>query len=97
MDADSSAIRAEELMDHAEDDAREAGQPEGRYANYFQVGPNAFEFLFDFGQFYPEGQEAHFHTRVVTGPVYALAFFETLRESIGRYEQTFGTIAKGDQ
>jgi hypothetical protein len=29
--------------------------PEGRYANYFQIGHNAFEFIIDFGQGY-EGQ-----------------------------------------
>ena len=84
-------------MDHAEDDIREDGRREGRYANYFQIGHNAFEFLFDFGQGYPEEQEAHFHTRIITGPVYALALFETLRESLGRYEQTFGAIPIGDQ
>jgi len=72
----------------------EAGQLEGRYANYFQAGHNAFEFLLDFGQFYPESTEARFHTRIVTGPVYVRAFFETLRESIAQYEQTFGPIQK---
>ena len=77
------------------DDSKEVSQREGQYANYFQVGHNAFEFLIDFGQCYPQDQEAHFHTRIITGPVYALALFETLRESIDRYEQIFGTITKG--
>ena len=67
---------------------------EGRYANYFTVDYNAFEFLLDFGQFYPEGKEARLHTRVITNPIYAKALFETPRESIDRYEQTFGVIAK---
>ncbi len=35
---------------------REGGSLEGRYANYFKVGYNAFEFLLDFGQFYPEAK-----------------------------------------
>ena len=76
------------------DDSKEVGQREGQYANYFQVGHNAVEFLLDFGQCYPEEQEARFHTRIITSPVYAYAFFETLRESIDRYEQTFGAISR---
>jgi hypothetical protein len=38
------------------------GELEGRYANYFKVGHNAFEFLLDFGQLYAESREAQFHT-----------------------------------
>ena len=72
--------------------AEEDSDIEGRYANYFKVGYNAVEFLFDFGQFYPEGEKAQLHTRIITGPVYAKALLETLRESLDRYEQTFGTV-----
>ncbi len=75
-------------------DFRDPGQPEGRYANYFEVGHNAVEFLLDFGQFYPESNQEHRHTRIITSPIYAKALLETLRESIERYEQTFGTIAQ---
>jgi len=71
------------------------GQLEGRYANYFKVGHNAFEFLLDFGQFYAESQRAQFHTRIVTNPIYARALFETLQECINQYEQTFGPIQRG--
>jgi len=71
------------------------GELEGRYANYFKVGHNAFEFLLDFGQFYAESQRAHFHTRIVTNPIYARALFETLQEGINQYEQTFGAIQRG--
>lgn len=81
-------------MDRGYEDFPEGGSREGRYANYFTVGYNAFEFLLDFGQFYPEGKEARLHTRIITNPIYAKALFETLRESIDRYEQTFGVIAK---
>ena len=73
-------------------DLQDAGQLEGRYTNYFQVGHNAFEFLFDFGQFYPEDDKAQLHTRIITSPIYAKALLETLRESIDRYEETFGTV-----
>jgi Protein of unknown function (DUF3467) len=77
-------------------DCQPAGKMEGRYANYFQVGHNAFEFLLDFGQFYPEGEQEQIdiHTRIVTSPAYVKALLETLRESIGRYEQSFGAIPK---
>lgn len=70
--------------------------PEGRYANYFQVGYNAFEFLLDFGQHYLEGRPTHFHTRIITGPAYVKWLSETLRKSIVEYEQTWGNVAVED-
>ncbi len=82
-------------MNHGYEDSQEGGSLEGRYANYFKVGYNAFEFLLDFGQFYPEGKEAQLHTRIITSPIYAKTLLELLRESIDRYEQTFGHIAEG--
>ena len=65
---------------------------EGKYANYFKVGHNAFEFVFDFGQHYSENEEAELYTRIITSPCYAKELLETLRESIERYEKSFGTI-----
>jgi hypothetical protein len=79
-------------MNRDRDISRDAGQLEGRYANYFEVGHNAFEFLFDFGQFYQDSKEARLHTRIITNPIYAKALFSTLRESIEQYEQKFGVI-----
>lgn len=73
-------------------DCQRTEQPEARYSNDFSVGHNAFEFLLDFGQFYPDSSEARLHTRIVTSPVYAKVFLHTLRESIDRYEGTFGEI-----
>jgi hypothetical protein len=79
-----------------EDDGadEDPGQPEGRYANYFKIGHNAFEFLLDFGQFYPETNQAQLHTRIVTTPAYAKALFETLRDSLDQYQQAFGSLAR---
>jgi len=74
----------------------EAGQPEGRYANYFKVGHNAREFVLEFGQFYPEDGLARLHTRIVTGPHYAKSLWETVGESIRRYEEAFGRLAAPD-
>jgi hypothetical protein len=66
------------------------GAIEGKYANYFQIGHNAFEFLLDFGQKYSEGKREHFHTRIVTSPSYAKELLKVLGESLEQYEQTFG-------
>lgn len=79
-------------MSEEHKDLPQADYLEGRYANAFQVGHNAFEFLLDFGQAAPESEQPHFHTRVITSPVYAKALAATLQESIHQYEQAFGTI-----
>jgi hypothetical protein len=84
-------------MSYECENSQEAGALEGRYANYFKVGHNAFEFLLDFGQFYLEAEHARLHTRIITSPIYAKALLETLRESIDRYEQIFGAIPKEDK
>jgi hypothetical protein len=68
------------------------GKIEGRYANYFNVGHNALEFVLDFGQHYSENEEAELYTRIITSPCYAKELLETLRESIAQYEKAFGII-----
>jgi hypothetical protein len=65
---------------------------EGRYANYFEVGHNALEFVLDFGQKYCDGLEERIHSRIVTGPSYAKEFLRVLEKSISRYEEAFGPI-----
>ncbi len=65
---------------------------EGRYANSFQVGHNAFEFVVDFGQANLPDTPSRYHTRIITGPVSAKVLFAVLRESIERYEEAFGKI-----
>jgi hypothetical protein len=69
----------------------------GRYANYFEIGHNAFEFLFDFGEAYADDTTVRFHTRIVTAPTYATVLLETLRGSIDHYEQSFGMIPKPEE
>ncbi|UCE07445.1 MAG: DUF3467 domain-containing protein [bacterium] len=71
---------------------RRSKKLEGRYANYFKVGHNAFEFVIDFGQYYPENEGAELYTRVITSPAYAKAFLGSLKESIERYEKIFEAI-----
>ena len=65
---------------------------EGRYANYFEVGHNSCEFIFDFGQYHPENEDAHMHTRIVTGPVYAKLLAELLKAAVDRFESANGSI-----
>jgi len=79
-------------MDEHSDRSDESDRLEGRYANSFQVGHNAFEFVLEFGQANLPGSSGHYHTRIITGPAYAKAFLATMRESVERYEKAFGTI-----
>ena len=76
----------------AEPDTRRSEPLEGRYANAFQVGHNAFEFVLEFGQGYNDEHEGVTHTRIVTGPSYAKALCETLQAAIARYEREFGAL-----
>jgi hypothetical protein len=71
------------------------GKIEGRYANYFNVGHNALEFVLDFGQHYSENEEAELCTRIITSPAYAKIFMELLLESITKYEMEWGPINQG--
>jgi hypothetical protein len=65
---------------------------EGRYANYFEIGHNAFEFLLEFGQMYFEEPEGRMHTRIVTSPMYAKRLAETLNRALCQYEQAHGRV-----
>jgi hypothetical protein len=75
-------------------ECQDANPLEGKYANYFEVGYNAFEFILDFGQLYSEGEEPQLHTRIITSPAYAKALLETLRESVDQYDRAYGTSLK---
>jgi hypothetical protein len=65
---------------------------EGRFANYFKVGYNAFEFLIDYGQYFPDTEDTAFHTRIITNPLAAINLMETLRDSLVQYEEIYGPI-----
>ncbi len=85
-------------MDRKRKAARDRSRPTGQYANYFEVGHNAFEFIIDFGQVYAgESKEGQLHTRIVTAPVYANTLLKILQGSIDRYEETFGVIPRDDK
>jgi hypothetical protein len=55
-------------MNQESGDPEESSSLEGRYANYFKVGHNAFEFLIDFGQYYRESQSAQLYVRIIPLP-----------------------------
>jgi hypothetical protein len=65
---------------------------EGRYANYFEIGHNAFEFLVDFGQVYTEAPEGRMHTRIVTSPIFARRLADVLSQALRQYEQIHGPV-----
>lgn len=65
---------------------------EGKYANYFEIGHNAFEFYVDFGQYDPQSESVQMHTRIVTNPAYAKMMGETLSSSVESYQREHGPI-----
>ena len=73
---------------------RENNKLEGQYANYFKVGHNAYEFVVDFGQYYPGTEETELYTRIITSPIYAKAFYKTLKDSIEQFEIIYGDLEK---
>jgi len=75
----------------------ESQELEGRYANYFKVGYNAYEFVIDFGQFYSEDDKTKLCARIVTGPVYAKTLLSILQNTIDCYEQNYGVIESDNE
>ncbi|MGE0853688.1 MAG: DUF3467 domain-containing protein [Hyphomicrobiaceae bacterium] len=79
------------MTDHRK--PREEAPPLATYANFCEVGHNAYEFLIDFGQFQPETSAVLVHSRIVSGPVQAKLFARLLIDAVSRYEAEHGTIA----
>jgi Protein of unknown function (DUF3467) len=69
-------------MSGAKNDVEDA---EGKYANVFKVGFNAYEWIIDFGQQYPPA-EARMHTRIVISVEFARNLRDVLDESMRQYE-----------
>ena len=69
--------------------SRSRGLSKGVYANYFEVGHTAFEFVIEFGDAYATKPRTC-HTRIVTSPVYALELLDVLGRAVRRYESRFG-------
>jgi hypothetical protein len=65
---------------------------EAKYANYFQVGQNAIEFIVEFGQLYPNDVAPLLHTRIITSPLYASHLLTVLKEALDQYKGQFGPL-----
>ena len=63
-----------------------ASPPLACYANYFEIGHNAFEFLFDAGQVDPQSGTIRFTTRIAISPVHAKILSALLTRSIDQFE-----------
>ena len=61
------------------------------YANYLEVGHNAFEFYLDFGQNRPE-DSTRFHSGIVTSPGCAVAFLAVLEDAVRKFRAAYGPI-----
>jgi hypothetical protein len=68
---------------------------EGRYANSFNVGFNALEFVIEFAQLYEESTEPIVHTRIITSPHYAKGLVDLLGVAIADYNAKYGAIQPG--
>ncbi len=62
------------------------------YANYFQIGFNAFEFFLDFGKWLDVFSPGTIHTRIVTAPRDARDLYDLLGGSLGDFEKAHGSL-----
>jgi hypothetical protein len=63
--------------------------PEGRYANFFKVGHNAYEIVIEFGQLYKTERTPRIHGRVITSPAYARELLATLQQALHEYQEEY--------
>jgi hypothetical protein len=68
------------------------GDEPARYANWFVVGQNAFEFVLEFGQQYDDRAAALVHTRIATSPGYAKTLARLLADALAAHERANGVI-----
>ncbi len=80
------------MADEQRPDSLKDGIKEARFANYFNIGHNAFEVILEFGQFYEGNRRPILHTRVVTSPAYAKQLLQLLSNSLEEHERAFGII-----
>jgi hypothetical protein len=64
---------------------------DGKYANCFRVGFNAFELVIDFAQCGPESRIANLHTRIIVSPGHGRVLVRLLQRSIEDLEAFKGT------
>lgn len=69
---------------------------EGEYANLVLTVHSSSEFIFDFARILPGITEANIHTRIIMTPAHTKMFFKSLKDSIEKYESSFGEIKIDD-
>lgn len=62
------------------------------YANYFEVGHNAFEFLLDAGQVEPQSGQVQLLSRIAVSPVHAKLLAGLLGQAIEQFEHAHHDI-----
>ncbi|MCA8204154.1 DUF3467 domain-containing protein [Burkholderia sp. AU33545] len=85
----------EPLQDAPPEPAQPAGPPRpllASYANYFEVGHNAFEFLIDAGQVEPQTGNVQLMSRVAVSPVHAKLLAQLLASAIAQFEAAHHAI-----
>lgn len=85
----SNMLRVDPVMGHSGPPRTSARVARALYANYFEVGHTAFEFVIGFGDTYATTPRTC-HTRIVTSPVYALELLDVMERAVRRYESRFG-------
>jgi len=73
---------------------QEESPAEGRYANSFRIGHNAFEFNLEFAQLYGDSARERLVTRIIITPAYARELLYVLQRSVQQYEDEFGPIPR---
>lgn len=79
-------------MSSSEPGRKKGRAPLARYANYFEIGHNAFEFVIDAGQVEPDSGDIQLHSRVVVGPTHAKLFARLLAGAVAQFETVNGQI-----
>lgn len=87
------------VMDQHQDSPSEPARSVGTlrpllasYANYFEVGHNAFEFLIDVGQIEPQTGGVQLMSRIAISPVHAKLLAQLLSRSIAQFEKAHREI-----
>jgi hypothetical protein len=78
-------------MSHDSESPQESGKPIGRYANYFEIGHNDYDFVLDFAHFYVGNGPARFHTRIICNVSCARQLLKKLEKSILLHDSTPST------
>ena len=79
-------------MAHSANGSQFKGSLLAAYANYFEIGYNAAEFLIDVGQIEPESGSARLSQRIALSPAHAKLLSWLLENSIEEFERNHGQI-----